>query len=191
MRRPTVFARVMKRFVFVIAVALAGCGSSGSGSLHVTITDNAGSSVELAPADFPMVTGGKDTADGIYQIDAQLDRAAGGRRLVILNLQDAPGTPPTSGHSFVAEAPAVGSELANGYAIVTLTDVAAVGTDLSSWQSTSGSVTLTAVAGERLSVHFDAVMAPAQYTSAQGSFHVSGDAVAEHVGETTFLSAGP
>jgi hypothetical protein len=181
----------MRPFAFVIAVALAGCANSSSpGTLHLSITDNAGSSVDLAPADFPIATGGKDTASGIYQFDAQLDRAGGGHRLVILNIHDTPGTPPTAAHSFVAEVPPVGGPFMAGHAIVTLTDVAA-DQQIATWQSTSGSVTIAAVAGERVSVHFDAVMEPAQYTAAQGSFHASGDYTVEHVGETSFLSAGP
>jgi hypothetical protein len=179
----------MRRFAFVIA--LAGCAGGGSsGTLHVSITDNAGSSVDLAPADSSNATGGKDTAGGIYDFDAQLDRPGGGHRLVILSIQDTPGTPPTAAHSFIAAAPPVGEKLTPGHAIVTLTDVAG-DSDFSTWQSTSGSVTIVAVEGERVSVRFDAAMDPAPYTSGRGSFHVSGDCTVEKVAETKFLTPGP
>jgi len=167
---------------------VAGCGNgSSTNALHIAIADNAGASVAVAPVDFT-ATAGKDSSRGIFQFDAQRAPAAGGNRIVIVNLQESAGTPLAVGRSFAVGIPPLEGDWPPGNAAVTLTDSSS-DLEFASWSGDGGSVTVTRVAGDAVSLRFDATMKPAHDTDAVGSFHLAGDCSVDDVPETSFLSA--
>jgi hypothetical protein len=164
-----------------------GCGGgAATNAVHISIADNAGASVAAAPVDFA-ATASKDSSRGIFQFYAQGAPTAGGKRIVILDLREVPGTPLVAGRTFAVGILPLEGERPPGRAGVWFND--STSDSFASWYGDEGSATVARVDGDGVSLHFDATMKPEQDSGAVGSFHLAGDCSVDEVRETAFLSA--